>query len=78
MQIVWAIALMVISAAITALTTKPPQSASPALFGDFKFPQSDEGTPQIVVFGDVWIQDWFVTWYGQYRTTPIKASGGKK
>lgn len=78
MQFVWMIALMVLSYAITALTAKPPQNAPPAQFGDFQFPQAPEGTPQIVVFGDVWITNWMVLWYGNYSNTPIKATGGKK
>lgn len=78
MPFIWALALMVVSYAITALTTKPPQSDPPAKFGDFNFPQPDEGTPQIVVFGDCWLSDWFVLWYGNYSTQPIQSSSGKK
>lgn len=77
MNIFVALILLVASYVITALTTKPPQSNPPALFSDFQFPQPDEGTPEIVIFGDVWIPSWFVCWYGNYQTTPIKAKGGK-
>lgn len=77
MNIFVAIALLIASYVITALTTKPPQVNPPALFSDFQFPQPDEGTPQSVIFGDVWITDWFVSWYGNYQTIPIKAKGGK-
>lgn len=76
-QLVIMVAMIVISYVITALTTKPPQSAPPAQFGDFQFPQAPEGTAQIIVFGDVWISDWAVLWYGNYQTTPIKSKGGK-
>jgi hypothetical protein len=78
MQFVWALVLLIASYAITALTAKPPQSNPPAQLGDFQFPQPDEGTPEIVVFGDVWIPDWSVLWYGNFTTTPIKSSSGKK
>lgn len=49
----------------------------PASLEEFEFPQADEGTPQPVVFGDVWQSGWFVPWYGRLRTKKIK-SGGKK
>lgn len=77
MNIFVALILLVISYIIEAETAKPPQVQPPAKFSDFTFPQPDEGTPQSVIFGDVWIEDWFVCWYGNYMTQPIKASGGK-
>ena len=40
-------------------------------------PTVDQGTPVPVVFGEVWIENWMVLWYGDLRVTPIK-SGGKK
>lgn len=81
MNFVFAIALMVISYAITALTAKKPAGnvAKPATFEDFTFPQHDEGTAQPVIFGDVWIEDWFVLYYGNLKTEAIRVkSGGKK
>lgn len=54
----------------TALRPKPAQP-KPAAFSDFDFPQSTEGTPQCVIFGDVLIDDWMVLGVGNYRTTPI-------
>lgn len=72
----WALVFMVAQYAIQALTTKT-QSVKPAALTDFDFPQASEGTPQPVIFGDCWLDDWFVLWYGNYRTTKIKA-GGKK
>ena len=66
--------------ALTALTSKGPQKPKPALFSDFTTPQSAEGTAQAIVFGDVWIDDWFVLWFGDYRVDPIQSSssGSKK
>lgn len=77
MQFLFALALLVASYFIQSLIT--PKSTKPerASLKDFDFPQVEEGTPQIVVFGDVWIEDWLVLWYGNYRTSPIKADGGK-
>jgi hypothetical protein len=81
MNFVWAIALLIISYTITALTAKKPAStdAKPATFADFNFPQYQEGTPQPVIFGDVWTSDWMVLYTGQLRTEAIRQkSGGKK
>ena len=83
MNFVWAIALLIVSYAITALTTprpKPPEDAKPALLKDFQFPIADEGSSQAVVFGDCWTPDWQVLWVGNYKTQEIRngGDGGKK
>lgn len=77
MQFVIAIALLVISYAITALTTSRPKNENaPTPLNDIKFPVPDEGTPQAVVFGDVWTKDWMVLWVGNYKTEEIHGGGG--
>lgn len=68
---------MVASYAIQAVTMKQ-QTPKAAALSDFEFPQSDEGTPQAVFFGDCWTTGWQVIWYGNYHTIKIKAKGGKK
>ncbi len=78
MQFVWAFALLVASYAITQLTARKPQAPKPATFDDFDFPQSAEGTPQPVVFGDVWLGAWLVLYYGNYGVEPIRGRSGKK
>lgn len=83
MNFIWAIALLLISYTITALTAKKPAGvadAKPAVFEDFSFPQHDEGTPQAVVFGEVWSSDWMVLYFGNLTTEAIrtKSAGGKK
>jgi hypothetical protein len=74
--------LLIASAAITALASSPAKSqiTQPNQFKDFQFPVPEEGTPQAVIFGDVWTNDWQVLWVGNYQTKPIYAStsGGKK
>lgn len=55
-------------------TKKKPK---PASLQQFDFPQVDEGTPQAVVFGDVWTQDWVVLWYGNLRSDAIHAKQKK-
>lgn len=82
MNFVWALGLLIVSYAITALTAKKPTvtNAQPALFSDFTFPQHEEGTPQPVIFGDCWIEDWMVLYYGNLSSQAIRTSsgGGKK
>lgn len=69
------IAIMVVMLVLSvALAPKPPQPKPPAL-GDFEFPQVDEGTPQMVVFGDCWVEPWMVLGYGNFRTSPVKGKG---
>lgn len=71
-----ALALMVVSYVITSFLIKRP-SAKPAALEDWEFPQSDEGTPQTIVFGDCWLTGPMVIWYGNYRTKKIKSKGKK-
>ena len=72
----WALVLLVVSTAITALLVKPI-NAEPSSLQDFDFPQWDEGTPQAVFFGDCWTEGWMVLWYGNFRTAKIVSKGKK-
>lgn len=74
-----AFVMLVVSYGITALTTKKQEGAKPNAITDFQFPQTDEGMPQAVIFGDVWTPDYQILWYGNFRTSEIHAkSAGKK
>lgn len=73
----WALVALVATYAVSALLIPKPQPQKPAAFEDWDFPQFEEGTPQAVYFGDCWTSGWFVLWYGNYRTTKVKARGGK-
>jgi hypothetical protein len=66
------IAVLIVSALITYATQPRPKPAKRAAFSDFEFPQADEGTPQAVIFGDCWTDDWMVLGVGNYRSTPIR------
>lgn len=71
---IWsAIIMLAISYLVTnAMTPKSnTQSQKPAAFEEFEFPQSEEGSPQCVVFGEVWSSDWMVLDVGNYRSTAI-------
>lgn len=78
-----ALALMIVSAVLTAVLTPRPQRPAPPgpnVLADFNIPQIKDGTPQTVVFGDVWLTDWQVLYYGNLQSQPITTSsgGGKK
>ena len=75
MNLVWALAILVVSYAITALTTKvtKPKDAIPARLSEFVFPTHEEGTPQPVIFGECWTSDWMVLYYGNLSTQSIRA-----
>ncbi|GEQ78177.1 hypothetical protein CTTA_5182 [Comamonas testosteroni] len=66
------LAIFVASVIISYATRPKAATPKPAAFEDFDFPQSTEGTAQVFVFGDVWIEDWMVVGVGNYRTSPIR------
>lgn len=68
--------MLVVAYVIQSFLVKTPK-VKPAAIGDWEFPQSDEGTPQTVVFGDAWLTGPMVMWYGNYRTKKIKSRGKK-
>lgn len=78
MWFLFSLGLMVVSYTITALTAKKPADAKPATLNDFNFPQHEEGTPQIVVFGDVWIEDPMILYYGNLSNQAIRASSSSE
>ncbi|MFU8924890.1 hypothetical protein [Acinetobacter puyangensis] len=67
------IALFVASLVISYVLQPKPVRPKAAAFEDFDFPTVDDGTPQIVVFGDVWLTDWCVIGVGNYRNQAIVA-----
>lgn len=71
------IIMMVISAAVSYANRPKIHPPKAAAFEEFDFPVADEGTRQYVIFGDVWIKDWIVLSYGNFRTTTIQTKGGK-
>jgi len=72
-----ALVLLVVAFVITAMLVKTPK-IKPASLEEFDFAQVEEGTPEMVLFGDGWTEGPQVLWYGRYRTIKIKSKGGKK
>lgn len=72
-QILYYFAVMVASyflnQALTKTNSTKPEAATA---DDWDFPQTEEGTPQCIFFGDCWTPDWQVLDYGNYRYEAIK------
>lgn len=74
-QLAFAIALSMLSAAL-APRPEPPRSASA---GSIEAPKPPIGRSVFVIFGEVWIKDLPVTYFGNKKRKPIRrSSGGKK
>jgi hypothetical protein len=71
-----AFAVLVASYVIQSMLVKR-QKQKPASLEDWDFPQSTDGTPQAVVFGDGWLTGPMVILYGNYRTFKIKSKSKK-
>ena len=71
----WLIVL-IISVIIQIALAPTPNVPKPSTLVDFDLPQADEGTPQAVVFGEVWIRGWMVLSFGNLRTTEITMDSG--
>lgn len=76
--LVFALVMMVASYAITALTQNKTAKEKPKSITDFEFPQSADGQPQAVIFGDCWSPDHQILWFGNYRNSEIKQTQAKK
>lgn len=72
------IAIMIVSAVITAALAPKPKPPKPASLGDFDAPTAEEGRPIPVIFGTVWCKGPNVLWYGDLNSVAIKSKGGKK
>lgn len=75
---VYAIVMMVISYTISSLMAPKPTKPSPQSLEDGDIPRMEEGTAQTVIFGDVWISDWYILWWGNQRSREIKSKSGGK
>lgn len=74
-MLIVSIVMLVASFALSAIMMKKNRQ-KPAALEDWEFSQGDEGTEQVVIFGDAWSSP-FVLWWGNYRTKKIKAQGKK-
>lgn len=78
-DLIIAAVMLIASYAIQALTQTKQNTEKPKAITEFEFPQTAEGTPQAVIFGDCWSPDHQILWYGNYKVEEIRQkSGGKK
>ncbi len=66
---------LVISALAYVLTPKPKVQGPTA--GRLDVPAPQLGAPIKVIFGEVWVEDAAISYYGNQATSPIKSKGGK-
>lgn len=70
--------ILIISIIISVATASKPKSAKPPSLSDFSdMPGVEDGVEITDVGGMAWIPNSNMLWYGNLRTSPIKAKGGK-
>jgi hypothetical protein len=69
--------ILVVAAILSYALTPKPQAPVAATLDDVSIPTTEIGVPVGVVFGEVWIDDSHILWYGDLSNSPIYASGGK-
>lgn len=75
----WAMLIMMVVSMVISIATAPKATQpTPGTYDDMNIPQIDEGTPQTVIFGEVWISDWMVLATGNFRTSKVQAKSAKK
>lgn len=77
MEILVAVLVSIAINAVAYLLTPKPKSQAPTA-GALDIPATKDGTPIPVIFGEVWIKDPHIAYYGNANTRPITKSGGKK
>lgn len=70
------IAISIAISALSYLIAPKPKVQTPTA-GALDIPKPKLGEPITVVFGEVWIEDCNISYYGNAHTKAIKASGGK-
>lgn len=74
-----AIVLLLLSAFLAyVFQPTPPGAGPPPNLEDFDIPTVEEGKPIPVVFGDAWLRDPNVLWYGDLSVYPVQKRVGKK
>lgn len=75
----WIQIVIMIAAALLSYALAPkPVKPKPASLAEFDVPQSKEGQHFSWIFGTCFVRDATVASWGNLRSKPIKAKGGKK
>lgn len=74
----WLQLAIVIVALVVSYAMQPkPIKPKPAALDEIDMPTAEEGRPAAVIFGDCWVEDPNVLWFGDLSTKPIKSESGK-
>lgn len=73
----WIYLIILVISIYLAVKASKRNDAKPASLADFNVPTAEDGRPVSMCFGDCWIDDQNFLDYGDLRTYPIKATGGK-
>lgn len=72
----WPQLILLVVAAILSYAMRPKaQVPPPATLDDANIPTTEIGVPVGVVFGEVWIDDSHILWYGDLSNQGIQAPG---
>ena len=74
----WQVVVWVVMSVISAALAPKPPKPKEAVLGDFQVPTAEDGREIPVLFGTRDITGPNVVWYGDLKTTAVKAKGGKK
>lgn len=69
--------ILVVAAILSYALTPKPQTQPPDTLSDVSVPTIELGKPVSVAFGEVWVDDSNVLWFGDLSSYPIMSSGGK-
>jgi hypothetical protein len=76
-MIYYEIAVLIVTAILSYALRPKPQTQPPDTLSDVSVPTIEIGKPVAVAFGEVWVDDSNVLWFGDLSSQPIFASSGK-
>lgn len=71
------LAILVVAAILSYALTPKPQTPPPDTLSDVSVPTIEIGKPVSVAFGEVWIDDSNILWYGDLSSVGFSPPGGK-
>ena len=71
------LAILVVAAILTYALTPKPQTPPPDQLSDVSVPTIEIGKPVSVAFGEVWVDDSNILWYGDLSSQAFSPPGGK-
>lgn len=75
----WVTLILLVVSALVSYALRPRMQDPPAAtLADVSIPQIEIGKPIAVAFGEVWVDDSSIIYYGDLSNQAIYSSGGKK